>query len=53
MHDELVMETPGGKAEEYAHILEDTLQACGDALLGPYRVPMKAETVIADVWTKG
>jgi DNA polymerase I - 3''-5'' exonuclease and polymerase domains len=53
VHDELVMETPVDKAEEYAHILEATLQACGDALLGPYGVPMKAETVIADVWTKG
>ena len=53
VHDELVLETPGDKAPEHARILEGTLLACGESLLSPYGVPMKAETVIAEVWTKG
>lgn len=53
VHDEMVLESPEEKAEEYGRILEHTLVTEGTRLIGPYGVPMKAETAIAPYWKKG
>ena len=52
VHDELVLEAPAEKAENYARILHDVMVEEGNRVLMPYGVPMAAEYVIADEWKK-
>jgi DNA polymerase-1 len=46
IHDEILLEVPEDRAEEYAHMLQEIMERIGSELLHP--VPVKAEVKILD-----
>ena len=53
IHDELLLEFPEDKAEEYAATTKSVMETVGAEFMGPYGVELLAEGELGDVWLKG
>jgi hypothetical protein len=52
VHDELVLEVPDEKGEEYQEIVRVVMNDCANELLMPYGVPSDCSPALAKTWVK-